>query len=113
KTTLGPGNPNIALTSILRDTMPQWGYAPGWTAAQDIYIWLRHPGVYLVFARVMFDHTTLDFALRLWRDESQLIAAAHPRTHAALSGASPITTVVMGLAPDKAACVLGCAAAIS
>ncbi|HPV08882.1 MAG TPA: hypothetical protein PLD57_17590, partial [Aggregatilineales bacterium] len=74
KTTLGPNNPNIALTSIVRDTMPQWGYAPGWTSGQNIYIWLRHPGVYLVFANVVFAVSTLDFALRLWRDESNLIA---------------------------------------
>ena len=93
RTTLGPGNPNIALTSILRDTMPQWGYAPGWTAAQDIYIWLRHPGVYLVFARVIFDASTFDFTLRLWRDENQLIAIDQPRTWAASSGANPITVV--------------------
>ena len=94
KTTLGPGNPIIALTGILRDTMPQWGYEPGWTAAQDIYIWLRHPGLYLVFARVMFDYTTLDFALRLWRDGDQQIAVEHPRTWISSSGANPITTVV-------------------
>jgi len=94
QTTLGPGNPNIALTSILRDTMPQWGYAPGWTAAQNIYIWLRHPGVYLVFARVIFAVSTFDFALRLWRDGDQLIAIDQPRAHAAASGANPITTVV-------------------
>ena len=94
KTTLGPNNPNIALTSIVRDTMPQWGYAPGWTSGQNIYIWLRHPGLYLVFARVMFDASTLNFALRLWRDGDQLIAIDQPRTWAASSGANPITTVV-------------------
>src|SRR5690606_17971638 len=87
-------NPNIALTSIVRDTMPQWGYAPGWTSGQNIYIWLRHPGLYLVFASVMFDHSTFDFSLRLWRDESDLIAIEQPRTWAAASGANPIVTVV-------------------
>lgn len=94
QTTLGPGNPNIALTSIVRDTMPAWGYSPGWNAGQNIYIWLRHPGLYQVFANVMFDHTTFDFALRLWRDGSDLIAIDQPRTHAAASGANPIATVV-------------------
>lgn len=92
--TLGSDNPNIALTGIVRDTMPQWGYAPGWTSGQNTYIWLRHPGLYLVFASVMFDTSTLDFALRLWRDESNLIAIEQPRTHAANSGANPIVTVV-------------------
>ena len=94
KTTLGPGNPNIALTNILRDTMPQWGYAPGWTSGQNIYIWLRHPGLYLVFANVMFDHTPSDFTFRLWRDGSDMIAIDHPRTHAAASGANPTVTVI-------------------
>lgn len=94
QTTLGPGNPNIALTSIVRDTMPQWGYQPGWNSGQNIYIWLRHPGLYLVFASVMFDTSMLDFALRLWRDESNLIAIDQPRTNTSASGANPIVTVV-------------------
>lgn len=93
-TTLGPNNPNIALTHIRKDTMPEWGYSPGWNAGQDIYIWLRHPGLYQVFANVMFDVSTFDFSLRLWRDGSDLIAIEQPRAWAAASGANPIVTVV-------------------
>lgn len=93
-TTLGPNNPNIALTHIRKDTMPEWGYSPGWNAGQNIYIWLRHPGLYQVFANVMFDVSTFDFSLRLWRDGSNLIAIEQPRVWAAASGANPIVTVI-------------------
>lgn len=93
-TTLGPGDPSIALTHIVRDTMPAWGYAPGWNAGQNIYIWLRHPGLYLVFANVMFNDTTFDFALRLWQNGSDIIAIDQPRTHAAASGANPFAFVI-------------------
>ena len=94
KTTLGPGEPSIALTNIRKDTMPAWGYQPGWNAGQNIYIWLRHPGLYLVFANVIFDASTLDFALRLRRNDSDVIAIDQPRRWAGSSGANPTATVI-------------------
>ena len=94
QTTLESGEPSIELTGIVHDTMPAWGYQPGWNSGQNIYIWLRHPGLYLVFANVIFDSTTLDFALRLMRDGSNIIAIDQPRRWAGSSGANPTVTVV-------------------
>ena len=94
KTTLGPGEPSIALTHIRKDTMPAWGYQAGWNSGQNIYIWLRHPGLYLVFANVIFEPTTLDFALRIVRDGSNIIAIDQPRRWVGSSGANPTVTVV-------------------
>lgn len=100
ETVLGSGNPVIALTSALKDTMPQWGHSAGWVVGQANYIFLRRPGWYWVFANAMFASSALDYRMQILQYPDIVRSVQQPNIHAAEAGVS-MSCVVQSDGTDR------------